>query len=172
LLRGSLRVEEFVNADTLAQGLSAFRPEDVAIEAGRIMLQRLDTLESEGRSFAFESTLASQSLATRLARLKNRGYRVHVLFIWLPTAELAIARVAERVRAGGHDVPVAAVRRRFERGRRNFFLRYRPLADAWRLYDGSSIRGPRLIASGEAATMARVRNQERWQLASAGYLDE
>ena len=101
-----LKVEEFVNADTLAQGLSAFRPEDVALQAGRIMLKRLDDLESQGKSFAFESTLASQALARRLERLKKRAYRIHILYLWLPTAELAIARVAERVRAGGHDVLV------------------------------------------------------------------
>ena len=105
LLRGSLKVEEFVNADTVAQGLSAFRPEDVALEAGRIILKRLDDLESQGKSFAFESTLASQALARRLERLKKRAYRIHIVYLWLPTAELAIARVAERVRAGGHDVP-------------------------------------------------------------------
>src|SRR5688572_11715088 len=96
LLRGSLRVDEFVNADTLAQGLSAFRPEDVAMEAGRITLTRLDALASQHRSFAFESTLASQSLARRLQTLKTDGYMVHVLYLWLPVVELAIARVAER----------------------------------------------------------------------------
>jgi predicted ABC-type ATPase len=172
LLRGSLRVEEFVNADTLAQGLSAFKPEDVALEAGRIMLKRLDDLESHGKSFAFESTLASQALVRRLERLKKRGYRIHIVYLWLPTAELAIARVAERVRAGGHDVPSDDVRRRFSRGRRNFFTRYRPLADTWRLYDGSSIRGPRLIASGVTGKPTRVRDQETWRLASVEYLHE
>lgn len=148
LLRGSLRVHEFVNADTLAQGLSAFRPEETAVEAGRIMLTRLDYLESQRKSFAFESTLASQTLVRRLARLREHGYGVHIVYLWLPTVELALARVAERVRAGGHDVPTDAVRRRFERGRRNFFALYRPLADSWRLYDGSPIVGPTLVASG------------------------
>ena len=172
LLRGSLKVEEFVNADTLAQGLSAFRPEDVALEAGRIMLKRLDDLESQGKSFAFESTLASQALARRLERLKTRAYRIHIVYLWLPTAELAIARVAERVLAGGHDVPRDAVRRRFARGRRNFFVLYRPLADTWRLYDGSSIRGPRLIASGAARKPTRVKDQDTWRFASGEYLHE
>ena len=172
LLRGSLKVEEFVNADTLAQGLSAFRPEDVALQAGRIMLKRFDDLEAQGKSFAFESTLASQALARRLERLKKRAYRIHLVYLWLPTAELAIARVAERVRAGGHDVLSDDVRRRFSRGRRNFFSRYRPLADTWRLYDGSSIRGPRLIASGAAGKPIRVRDQETWRLASGEYLHE
>lgn len=166
LLRGSLRVEEFVNADTLAQGLSAFRPEDVALDAGRIMLRRLGELEEQRKSFAFEATLASQALARRLARLKTHGYAVHIVFLWLPTADLAIARVAERVRAGGHDVPSDAVRRRFSRGLHNFFTIYRPIADTWRLYDGSSIRGPRLVASGGIRTETRVRDRETWRVAS------
>ena len=172
LLRGSLRVEEFVNADTLAQGLSAFRPEDVAVEAGRIMLARLDALEVAGKSFAFEATLASHGLARRLARLRGLGYRVHVVFLWLPTVELALARVAERVRAGGHNVPADAVQRRFVRGRENFFALYRPLADTWRLYDGSSIRGPQLVAAGGRDKPTHVRDQETWRSAALEYADE
>ena len=172
LLRGSLKVEEFVNADTLAQGLSAFRPEDVALDAGRIMLRRLDELEAQRKSFAFEATLASQALARRLARLKTQGYTVHIVFLWLPTADLAIARVAERVRAGGHDVPSDAVRRRFSRGLRNFFTLYRPTADTWRLYDGSSIRGPRLVASGGVGSETRVRDRKTWRIASGEHFDE
>jgi len=172
LLRGTLRVEEFVNADTLAQGLSAFRPEDAAVEAGRIMLQRLDVLESRRTSFAFESTLASRGLSRRLARVKDLGYRVHVLFLWLPSVELALARVAERVRNGGHDVPPASVRRRFERGRHNFFTRYRKLADSWRLYDASSFRGPRLTASGGAGSQTRVFDSAARQQAAAGYAND
>jgi predicted ABC-type ATPase len=172
LLRGSLRVEEFVNADTLAQGLSAFRPEDAAMEAGRIMLARLDFLESQRRSFAFESTLASHALARRLTRLKEQAYRVHIVYLWLPTADLALARVAARVRAGGHDVPADAVRRRFARGRQIFFTLYRPLAHTWRLYDASSITGPRLVAAGGAWKSTKVRAVETWREAARGYDDE
>jgi predicted ABC-type ATPase len=156
LLRWSLRVDEFVNADTLAQGLSAFRPENVALEAARITLKRLDDLESQRRSFAFESTLASHALAKRLDRLQHHGYRVHIVFLWLPTADLAVARVAERVRVGGHDVSADVVRRRFARGRANFFVLYRPLADACRLYDASAITGPRLVATGGRGAPTKV----------------
>ena len=169
LLRGSLKVEEFVNADTLAQGLSLFRPQDVAIDAGRITLARLDALESQGKSFAFEATLASQGLARRLGRLKSRGYLVHIVYLWLPTVELALARVAERVRAGGHDVPADAVRRRFDRGRVNFFTIYRALADAWRLYDATPITGPTLVAAGGAGLPTRVRGREVWRAAAKGF---
>jgi len=172
LLRGSLRVDEFVNADTLAQGLSAFRPQDVALEAGRITLARLDVLETQGKRFAFESTLASQALARRLARLKHVGYEVHIVFLWLPTVDLALARVAERVRAGGHDVPADAVKRRFVRGRHNFFTLYRALADDWRVYDASSLAGPRLVAVGGASQRTRIRDMATWRRASEGYRDE
>jgi predicted ABC-type ATPase len=169
LLRAPLKVDEFVNADTLAQGLSAFRPQDVAVEAGRITLQRLSVLESQRKSFAFESTLASQGLARRLDRLKQGGYRVHILYLWLPTAELALARVAARVRAGGHDVPADAVRRRFDRGRHNFFTFYRPLADAWRLYDATALGGPKLVATGGSGEPTRVRNLQVWRIAAEGF---
>ena len=172
LLRGSLKVEEFVNADTLAQGLSAFRPQDVALEAGRITLARLDSLESQRKSFAFESTLASHALVRRLRRLKQRGYSVHVVYLWLPTVDLALARVAERVRTGGHDVPAEAVRRRFDRGRRNFFTLYRPLADTWRLYDASAITGPRLAATGGHEEPTKLRDPKTWREAAKGYDDE
>ena len=172
LLRGSLRVEEFVNADTLAQGLSAFRPQDVALEAGRITLARLDSLESQRKSFAFESTLASHALVRRLRRLKERGYSVHVVYLWLPTVDLALARVAERVRTGGHDVPADTVRRRFDRGRRNFFTLYRPLADTWRLYDASAITGPRLAATGGQEEPTKLRDPKTWREAAKGYDDE
>jgi predicted ABC-type ATPase len=169
LLRAPLMVDEFVNADTLAQGLSAFRPQDVAVEAGRITLQRLSVLESQRKSFAFESTLASQGLARRLDRLKRSGYRVHILYLWLPNAELALARVAARVRAGGHDVPADAVRRRFDRGRHNFFTLYRPLADAWRLYDATPLGGPKLIATGGSGEPTRVRNRQTWRITAEGF---
>jgi predicted ABC-type ATPase len=172
LLRGSLKVEEFVNADTLAQGLSAFRPQDVALEAGRITLARLDSLESQRKSFAFESTLASHALVRRLRRLKQRGYSVHVVYLWLPTVDLALARVAERVRTGGHDVPAETVRRRFDRGRRNFFTLYRPLADTWRLYDASAITGPRLAATGGQEEPTKLRDPKTWREAAKGYDDE
>ena len=172
LLRGSLKVEEFVNADTLAQGLSAFRPQDVALEAGRITLARLDSLESQRKSFAFESTLASHALVRRLTRLKKRGYTVHIVYLWLPTVDLALARVAERVRTGGHDVPAETVRRRFDRGRRNFFTLYRPLADTWRLYDASAITGPRLAATGGHEEPTKLRDPKTWREAAKGYDDE
>src|SRR5438445_608568 len=135
-------VTEFVNADMIASGLSAFRPESVAITAGRIMLARMRQLAAARENFAFETTLASRSFAPWLASLKESGYHVHLLFLWLRNAELAASRVAERVRLGGHDVPAYVVRRRYANGSRNFFLLYRPLTDSWEFLDNSETGGP------------------------------
>ncbi|HEX5279689.1 MAG TPA: zeta toxin family protein [Micropepsaceae bacterium] len=107
LLKDALAVKEFVNADAIASGLSPFRPETVSIAAGRIMLDRMRSLASAGDNFAFETTLASRSFAPWLKNLRSSGYRVHVLFLWLRTPELAIQRVTERARLGGHVVPEA-----------------------------------------------------------------
>jgi predicted ABC-type ATPase len=111
LLRDALEVSEFVNADTIATGLSAFRPQSVAVTAGRIMLTRMRGLAAARANFAFETTLASRSFAPWLLQLGQEGYRVHILFLWLRSAELAVSRIAERVRLGGHDVAADVVRR-------------------------------------------------------------
>jgi len=110
LLRDYLGITEFVNADVIAQGLSAFGSENVSIQAGRIMLNRLKELASEKADFAFETTLAARSYASWLTKLQQAGYRAHLIYLWLPSAELAIARVANRVQRGGHDIPEDVVR--------------------------------------------------------------
>ena len=135
-----------MNADTIATGLSAFAPEQVAIAAGRIMLGRIHTLADERKSFAFETTLASLSFGPLLRQMKRRGYEVHVVFLWLPTAAMAVERVRGRVRGGGHSIPNAIVERRFERGLRNFFKVYRPIADSWIMLDNSAAPQPVPIA--------------------------
>lgn len=154
LLRDTLGVSEFVNADTIAQGLSAFDPEGAAFSAGRIMLRRLNKLAEARATFAFETTLASRSFAPWLRRQRERGYRVHLVFLWLPSAEFAIQRVKERVRLGGHFVPNETVARRYETGLRNFFKLYQPLADSWDFYDGAGATSSTLIASSESGSVA------------------
>lgn len=162
LLQEALAVSEFVNADPIAAGLSAFRPESVAMAAGRVMLGRLKTLAAERVDFAFETTLASRSFAPWLRRVIESGYRVHLAFLSLPDAELAVARVAERVRQGGHGVPDDVVRRRFTAGIRNFFALYQRLADTWQVFDNSETSGPRLIAFGHARQSVRVLDAKAW----------
>lgn len=162
LLQGALAVQEFVNADAIAQGLSGFQPEEVAMEAGRVMLARLDELARQRANFAFETTLASRTIAPRLTTLIQReGYRFHLFYLWLSSAELAVNRVAQRVRLGGHDVPAATIRRRYRRGLENFLALYRPLATTWSFYDNTSGQR-RIVASGYLDDTAQVFEPETW----------
>src|SRR6266403_4173291 len=164
LLRDQYGQFPFVNADTIASGLSAFEPESVAIEAGRIMLARLHELSERRESFAFESTLAARSYAPWLSRLRQQGYEVHLLFVWLRSVDLAIERVAERVRRGGHAIPLLELRRRYLRGINNLFELYIPLADTWAVYDNSKQNQPSLVATGGAKSARRIRKPDLWQV--------
>jgi len=163
LLRDTFGITEFVNADTIAQGLSAFDPEGVAIDAARVMLTRMHELADEQADFAFETTLSSRTFASWLADLRKTGYQIHVIFLWLPSEDLALERVAARVRMGGHDVPEGVVRRRYRSGLRNFLDLYRPLADTWLLYDNSQVTGPRLVAMGSGAQITQLEDEATWQ---------
>lgn len=147
LLKDALHVNDFVNADTIASGLCAFQPESAAIQAGRIMLQRIHSLAEENVNFAFETTLASRSFATWIPKLKQQGYRFELIFLWLRDVDLAVLRVKERIKMGGHAVPELTIRRRYTMGLKNFFNLYRPLADAWQFYDNSNMSNFELIAS-------------------------
>ena len=155
LLHGTLAINEFVNADVIARELSPADPERAAMAAGRVMLARLRELTDRRISFAFESTLASRTLAPWLRDIRASGYDVQVVFLWLPSADFAIERVAGRVRAGGHNVPAETVRRRYRSGLGNFFSLYEPLASAWRFYDSSGPT-PRLVAEGLELQPAKV----------------
>jgi predicted ABC-type ATPase len=137
LLRDTLNVPEYVNADTIAEGLSAFAPENASFDAGRVMLGRLHDLAKDGRNFAFETTLATRFYARWLRELQAREYRVTLIFLWLRNVELAIERVNSRVRMGGHSIPEETIRRRFDRGIKNLFDLYLPVVDTWRIFDAS-----------------------------------
>ena len=164
LLRDYLGLTAFVNADTIAQGLSGFDAEGVAFRAGRIMLGRLRELAGEREDFAFETTLASQSFGPWLRDLqRDRGYRVHVIFLWLPSPEMAIARVAARVQQGGHPVDEKTIRRRYERGLRNLFRIYMGIADEWMLLDNSEQQGQELIASQVRPEGAQIEAPQIWR---------
>ena len=127
----------FINADLIAAGLSPFRPDGVALQAARIMLGRIHEYAARGESFAFETTLSGRGYANLIPRWRRQGYRVTLFFLRLPTPEAAIARVRQRVREGGHDVPEAVVRRRFDAGWRNWEGLYKSLVDEWTVYDNS-----------------------------------
>ncbi|HOX00857.1 MAG TPA: zeta toxin family protein [Candidatus Paceibacterota bacterium] len=131
-------IVHFVNVDLIAAGLSPLKPELAALAAGRLLLTELDRLAAARLDFAFESTLSGLTYAARLKVWKAAGYRVEIVFLRLASVRLALRRIADRVRQGGHPVSPADVRRRFDRGWRNFVTTYRPLADAWAVYDNSA----------------------------------
>lgn len=166
LLRDTFGITDYVNADTIAEGLSAFAPEMAALDAGRIMLRRIRVLAGRRDTFAFETTLAGRHYVPWLKSLKDFGYRVHIVFLWLKQPDLAIERVRERVRSGGHNVPDDAVRRRYERGVRNFFRYYKELADSWQFYDTSD-SSPILIAEGDRYDGEMPKDNELWKKLSS-----
>ena len=150
----------FLNADSIAETLSSELYAE--IKAGRIMLTRMHEFARSQESFAFETTLSARTYLRFLNAIQAKGYSVEIAFLWLPDVELSIQRVAERVRVGGHDIPVEKIRRRFDRGRKNFLNLYLPRADGWRFYD-ASMDVPRIIASGGKLVETIVSDEELWQ---------
>ncbi len=140
VLPSILGVFEYVNADAIAAGLSPLNPESMAIQAGRLMLERLQTLVNSGVDFAFETTLAARTFAPLLRDYKAKGYTINLIYFWLRSPDLAIERVARRVASGGHSIPEDVIRRRYDRGRRNLIELYLPLCDSWIVYDNQGKR--------------------------------
>jgi predicted ABC-type ATPase len=163
LLAETLNVPIFVNADVIAQGLAGFDPASVAVEAGRIMLDRMHKLAEQRVSFAFETTLAAISYAKWLRGLRDSGWRVHLVYFWLQSANLAVARVADRVRRGGHDIPETTIRQRYQRSAANFFHLYRPVATFWHVHDNST-EWLRQIAFGDIEGNETILENATWQL--------
>ena len=146
-----LHCKEFVNADEIARGLSPFNPEDVAIEAGRLMLQRIEALLKRGETFSIETTLATKSHINLVRRAQSKGYSVKVLFFWLNSPELAIQRVAERVAKGGHNIPEPVIRRRYTAGISNLFHLFMKEVDYWDIYDNSEYPRKQIACGGRNA---------------------
>jgi predicted ABC-type ATPase len=157
LLPNFLECFEYVNADAIAAALSPFNPESVAITAGRIMLERLQTLSNSGTDFAFETTLAARSFAGFLRSCKT----INLIYFWLRSPELAVARVARRVASGGHSIPEDVIRRRYDRGLRNLIALYLPLCDNWIMYD-NSYETAQLVAEGSIEEEQIIHNIESW----------
>ena len=130
-----LECREFVNADEIARGLSPFNPESVAIEAGRLMIQRIESLVGQRKTFAIETTLATRSYAALVHKVHDLGYIVVLLFFWLPSPEIAVKRVAKRVSEGGHNIPSETIYRRYRLGLQNFFEIFIDIVDSWSFYD-------------------------------------
>lgn len=145
MLPDVLHCKEFVNADEIARGLSPFNPQNVAIEAGRLMLQRINELLKSRENFSIETTLATRSYTRLVSQAQKQGYKVSLIYFWLNSPELAINRVAQRVSNGGHDIPREVVLRRYQAGINNLFEIYMPCVDYWLLADNSPT--PRVIVA-------------------------
>jgi predicted ABC-type ATPase len=158
-----LDCKEFVNADSIAAGMSPFNPEGVAMEAGRIMLQRIDQLLREGESFAFETTLAAKSYVGLIRDAKMMGYEITLLFFWLSSPTIAKERVARRVRMGGHSIPPQTIERRYWAGIRNLLKLYIPICDNWMVINNLG-GDPELIAEGSVKAGKTVENSDLWSI--------
>lgn len=139
-LRDFFSVNEFVNADEIARGLSPFNSESQAVAAGRLMLRRMDDLMAARKSFAFEATGASRIFADKLRAAQKAGYKIELMYVWLPSAAMAKSRVRLRVSQGGHDIPENTIDRRYQRSVENLVRLYLPVADDARIYSGSATR--------------------------------
>jgi predicted ABC-type ATPase len=156
-----LQCREYVNADEIAKGLSPFQPENVAIDAGRLMLHRISELIEKKENFAFETTLASRCFVRTIKTARANGYVIKVIFFWLHSVELARERVLQRVTRGGHNVDQKVIERRYHAGMNNFFNLYMPVSDEWIIVDNSSVESE-LIAEGRADKIAKIHNSAAW----------
>ena len=158
----------FLNADEIAKELGGVPSPARDVQAGRLLLQQLDDLQTQYHDIAIETTLASRTLAPRIKGLQKDGYRFYLFFFWLPNPEIAVQRVAQRVLSGGHDIPEPVIRRRYEAGLRNFFALYRPIANVWRMYDNTHVGEPALIAKGALS----VRETTLWKQLEGDWKDD
>jgi predicted ABC-type ATPase len=133
-----INCKEFVNADEIAKGLSPFQPEKVAFESGRIMLNRINELLKDNKSFAFETTLSTRSYKHKINEAKEKGYTTTLFFFWLQNIQLAKERVKMRVSEGGHNIETDIIERRYLKGIRNLFDIYLPIVDGAFIFDNSS----------------------------------
>ncbi|MDB4901616.1 MAG: zeta toxin [Mucilaginibacter sp.] len=163
ILPEMLNCKEFVNADSIAAGLSPFNPESVAIEAGRIMLERIDTLMKLEKDFAIETTLATRSYVDLIKRARQIGYKVTLVYFWLSSPEEAKQRVATRVRKGGHHIPDDIVERRYYRGIYNFCNLYKTVCDYWAIVNNTKTT-PELVISGEFDYSTIIYNYDIWNI--------
>jgi predicted ABC-type ATPase len=147
--------KNFVNADLIAQGVSPFSPETAAVRAGKLMLQEIDHLARRGVDFGFETTLSGRAHLNLIRHLKTRRYGVNFFYLWLPSVEVALSRVRERVSGGGHNIAEHVVCRRFDRSIRNFLVLYRTLADSWTLFNNSD-KMPSVIAFEKESKLRKI----------------
>jgi predicted ABC-type ATPase len=151
----------FLNADLIAQGLSPLNTRAAAIKAGRLLLAEFRAFVAGRTTFAVESTLSGKTYVGLLKQARRQGFRIHLHYLWLPHPAVAIARVHERVKKGGHNVPIADIRRRFGRSLNHFTRHYAPLADRWAVWDSRHMP-PELMLESETCGMDELQVILRW----------
>jgi predicted ABC-type ATPase len=159
ILPDILGCKEFINADEIARGLSPFQPDKVGIEAGRIMLHRIQELLAQGKTFAFETTLATKSYQNTIKQAQSLGYTVTLVFFSLDSIELAIDRVKTRVLEGGHNIPADVIARRYQNGLKNLFEIYSEIVDNLTIFNNSNGE-PELIAEKDSKGIIKIKNIE------------
>lgn len=157
-----LNVYEYLNADEIAAGLSPFKPESVAVQAGKIMLKRLDYFVEHQIDFAFETTLSGLNYISFLKKCQTKEYQINLIYFWLQTPDLAISRVRQRVASGGHNIPEETIIRRYYRGQKNLIQAYLPLCQTWVIYD-NSIFPPQIIAESKIDRNQIIYNHQTYK---------
>ena len=157
-----IHCDEYINADAVAASLSPFKPDSVAIQAGRIMLQRIYNLVKSRANLAFETTMASKTFQTLLKQCKRDGYQVNLFYLWLSSPELAIERVKSRMMLGGHGIANDVIVRRYYRSIYNFTKIYLPLADRWSIYDNSNMEPSLIAKKHQHSTNIEIQNKSIW----------
>jgi predicted ABC-type ATPase len=163
ILPEMLNCKEFVNADSIASGLSPFKPESVSFEAGRIMLKRIYQLIGEKLDFGFETTLSAKSYISLINKARAAGYEITLLFFWLSSPEFAKSRVAERVKNGGHNIPNDTIERRYYRGISNLLRLYIPVCDNWIIIDNTGSVSE-VVAQGGINVGKAIKNDDIWSI--------
>jgi predicted ABC-type ATPase len=158
-----LNCREFINADEIARGLSPFNPDQVAIEAGRIMLNKINELIKRRKDFAFETTLSTRSYIKTIEKARKNEYEITLLFFWLDSVDLAIERVRTRVKEGGHNIPEKIIKRRYYSGMKNLFELYTPVSDYWIIVNNSN-PNLELIAEGNYENIERIENNRIFEI--------
>jgi len=163
ILPDMLNCDEFVNSDEIAKRLSPNKPEESAVRASRLMMERIEELIDKGETFGVETTLATRTLVRVIAEAQQKGYVVTLVFFWLKMPELAVERVKLRVEAGGHYVPETTIRRRYDVGIRNLFNLYIPVCDYWIMIDNSN-NPSTIIAEGGTSVVTKIHNKTLYNL--------
>jgi predicted ABC-type ATPase len=163
ILPDMLNCDEFLNSDEIAKRLSPNKPEESAVRASRLMMERIEELIDKGETFGVETTLATRTLVRVIAEAQQKGYVVTLVFFWLKMPELAVERVKLRVEAGGHYVPEATIRRRYDVGIRNLFNLYIPVCDYWIMIDNSN-NPSTIIAEGGTSVVTKIHNKTLYNL--------